>query len=107
MVSHMGALSKDKVKEQGVRDCLIGCSRCTAAAGPPAADALAGWRLVVSSAGIFLVPLVLAIAGSALVPMMWKGDLGGLVGGAGGLLAGLVGSVIVERLVRGSGREAP
>ena len=68
---------------------------------------LAGWRLTLSAAGTFLLPLLLAIAGAAAAPTMWAHSAAQLVGGVGGLLIGVGGAVFVGRLLgRGAQEQA-
>ncbi len=58
-----------------------------------------GWRLAMASVGLFLAPILLAIAGATCC-----GDGEGvqLLGAVAGLGAGMTGAVVVGRLLRGS-----
>ncbi len=80
--------------------CPAGCPRCAETAEATAAPTeLAGWRLTLSAAGTFLLPLLLAIAGAAAAPTIWAHSAAQLVGGVGGLLVGVGGAVVVGRLL--------
>ena len=88
--------------------CPAGCPHCSEAAEAIAAPTeLAGWRLTVSAAGLFLVPLLLAIAGAGAAPAVWAHSVAQFVGGVGGLLIGIAGAVFVGRFLgRGAQEEA-
>ncbi len=55
--------------------------------------ALAGWPLAVAAAAVFLLPLLLALAGAALA----NGALGQVAGGTTGLAIGIVLARLVQR----------
>lgn len=65
--------------------CPADCRTCSAdTADPAAAGALAGWRLGVAAAGVFLLPLAAATAGAIVAgpERQLLGCLIGLIGGA-------------------------
>ena len=76
--------------------CKAGCGGC---AVEPAyvPGGLRGWRLVGSAAGIFLLPLALAVGGAALGG---RGGAGQLLGAIVGLAAGVAGAAIVGKILR-------
>ena len=76
--------------------CKAGCGGCAiepadAAGGP------AGWRLVAAAAGIFLLPLALAVGGAALAG---PGGAAQLLGAIVGLAAGVGAAAIVGKILR-------
>jgi len=79
--------------------CPAGCPKC-GQSGELAAGGPVGWRLAGWSAGLFLAPLFLAIAGAVLLPRVWAHPDGELIGGFGGLLAGVVGGMAAARILR-------
>ncbi|MFH0952840.1 MAG: SoxR reducing system RseC family protein [Verrucomicrobiota bacterium] len=58
---------------------------------------MAGWRLVLSSTLVFLLPLMMAIAGAAVSR---KGQAYQLAGALGGFFAGVVLAWVGTRLIR-------
>jgi len=85
------------------RPCGSGCTRCGLHAAPPDVPVLRGWRLTVSALGVFLLPLVLAVAGAVVV-----GGEGGrqFLGALAGLAVGLAGGVLIGRCVSRSAKGA-
>ncbi len=79
------------------------CSGCSVGDSPPTPDAadepgLAGWRLVSTSIGMFLVPIALAIIGA----ICGGGNPGSqLLGALVGLTIGIVAAVGIARLLHG------
>ena len=71
------------------------CRRCWADLGE--ADGPSGWRLVLASVGLFLGPVVLAIAGVLLAGAEAEARTAGAVGG---LVLGMAISVVIGRLIR-------
>lgn len=87
--------------------CAAQCTGCGGAETRPAeAGGLTGWRLTAVAAGVFLVPLLLAVAGAIVLPRFWPGPAAQIVGGAGGLLVGVVLAVVAGRLCRSASRPA-
>ena len=83
-------------------DSCGGCIRCGPSVPPARGDEFRGWRVGLSSAGVFLLPLSSALVGGVL--------LGGsgtrqFVGTAGGLLLGLVLAAIGAKLLRKGPKE--
>lgn len=72
--------------------------------GLAGAEGLAGWRLVLAAAGAFISPLVQAILGAVVLPMVWESPHSRLVGALGGLALGLVDSVLLVRCIVGTGK---
>jgi len=82
-----------------------GCSvpQCRVAAASD--DRLpSGWRLAVTSMGLFLGPIVLALAGAACFPSKVECQLAGAMIG---LAAGIGGSIAVAKLMRRFEMEIP
>ena len=77
------------------------CEKCPVencpTGGATPADAPRGWRLVLTSIGFFLAPLLLALLGSACLAETGTGQF---VGGVAGLALGLAGAAVVSRLLR-------
>ena len=83
--------------------CACACSQCGQADEREARPgAMSGWRLSLSAAMVFLLPLALAAAGAALCG---PGATGQSLGALAGLVAGVLASVIVARLVRRTVKE--
>ncbi len=73
-----------------------GCAmrECPASADAEVAGPVSGWRLGLASLGLFVGPVVLAILGAAC----FRGSQAGqLLGGVAGLVAGMIGSVVIAR----------
>lgn len=82
--------------------CGAGCPRCSGLHVPAG---LAGWSLAWLAACVFVLPLVLVIAGAAIVPMIWAHQAGPFVGGLAGLAVGALTAVVAARLTgKGPGR---
>ena len=84
------------------------CSRCPIQECPAKDDAegalLSGWRLGLASVGLFLGPVLLAIAGAMVST---ESRTAQFLGAMAGLGAGLVGAVVVGRLLRRGRRQGP
>lgn len=76
--------------------CGGGCQNCHLDQTPP--DAPRGARLVAMSAVFFLLPLILAIVGAGVVPLLWRHDAAQVVGGVAGLGVGLAIAAVAGRL---------
>ncbi len=77
------------------------CDKCELAGALESAAArqgIAGWRMVMASTLVFLLPLVLAMAGAVL--MRQAGETRQLIGAAAGLAAGVAVAVPLMRLIR-------
>ena len=72
------------------------CSRCDLGREVPGAPR--GWRLVLGAAGMFVVPLALAIAGTIVAG---QGSARQAVGAAAGLLAGVIAAILTGRFFAG------
>ena len=80
-----------------------GCSQCAAGEKASEPPDWAGRRLVLAAAGMFLAPLVLAVAGA----LAGGGrPVAGLLGAVGGLAVGAILAVVVARVARRMGKEA-
>jgi len=78
------------------------CSGCKLVS--PGDGALRGWRLVLVAAGVFIMPLVLAVLGAAVAP----GEATAQMMGAGiGLLVGILAAAATGTIIRRTGRQAP
>ena len=87
--------------------CKAGCPRCgREAASVEDKTDLAGWRLTAAAAGVFLVPLLPAVAGAVVIPRLWCHPAAQIAGGAGGLLIGAVAAAAAARLRRPAARRA-
>ncbi|HOW96785.1 MAG TPA: hypothetical protein P5567_09875 [Kiritimatiellia bacterium] len=64
---------------------------------PSAPDALAGGRMVLASASVFLLPLATAIAGALWIR---SGPSGQLTGALAGFAAGVAAASILTRFIR-------
>ncbi len=80
--------------------CAARCARC--APQDPQADPPAEGPVAALSAAFFLVPLVTAIAGAVVFPLLWGHDVSQLLGGVVGLVSGIVASALVVRRIRGA-----
>jgi hypothetical protein len=80
------------------------CQSCWARLGLIPADGLTGGRLVAAAAGAFLSPLVQAILGAVILPMVWHSPRSRLIGALGGLALGLVDSIFLVRCIQGVGK---
>ena len=77
--------------------CGGGCRECPIGNRAPAAGEPTGGRLALAAAGMFLLPLVAAVAGAAT---FGPGATGQFLGAVGGLVLGLVGAVLTARRLR-------
>jgi hypothetical protein len=77
-------------------DCTSDCSRCTAAQaeGLGAGGAPSGWRLVLPSACVFLLPLATAIVGAVLLR---RSEMAQAAGGVAGFVIGAAMAVVLRR----------
>jgi len=91
--------------ESSGRTCRAGCPTCPGTGGNDESHAgLCGWRLAAAAAAVFLVPPALAIAGSLVAgPTTAARSAGAAVG----LAVGAAAAVLVARLTRRTGKEAP
>ena len=80
------------------------CQSCWARLGLIPAGGLSGWRLVAAASGAFLSPLIQAILGAVILPMVWHSPRSRLIGALGGLALGLVDSVFLVRCIQGAGK---
>jgi len=87
-------MSDEAKKSEG--PCGPACTHCGLHDRPPDVEAVTGWRLVVGALAVFVLPLVLAIAGAAV---SGGGDARQLLGALIGLAAGLAAGVVIARLV--------
>lgn len=88
-------------EEQPGEKCKGPCDKCKLAGALESAaerQGIAGWRMVLASTLVFLLPLVLAIAGAALTRQ--AGETRQLIGAAAGLAAGVAVAVPLMRLIR-------
>ena len=76
--------------------CKAGCGGCVIEPVSIPGE-LGGWRFAAAAAGIFLLPLALAVAGAALGG---RGGAGQLLGAIVGLAAGVAGAAIVGKILR-------
>lgn len=79
------------------------CRSCWARLGLIPAEGLSGWRMVLAAAGAFISPLVQAILGAVLLPLVWHSPYSRAIGAVGGLALGLVDSVFLVRCIKGTG----
>ncbi len=89
-----------KQQEEGAPEgCSGQCERCDIAGPPghPVDDRFAGWRVVVLSVLVFLLPLVTAAAGAVLMRGSANAELGGMLAG---LAVGIAAAMVLARLVR-------
>jgi len=84
-------------------ECGAGCPHCSPPAGEPQAGELAGGKMAALSAAFLLGPVVLAIAGSAVLAAVWQHEAGQLLGGLAGLAVGIVASSFAAGRLRGGG----
>ncbi len=82
--------------------CAAGCDSCPLGAdqGREDADAPAGGRLVLLSAAAFLSPLLQAVIGAIVAPIVWDNPHSRSAGALIGLALGLVDSWFVARLIK-------
>ena len=92
---------KKASKQTGV-DCSAGCGHCGVGDVCPPEGAMSGWRLSISAAAVFLLPLVLAAGGAALCG---TGGAGQFVGAMVGLIVGVVGGIVAARRIRRSSED--
>ena len=52
--------------------CGKSCAWCWSALGLDSSDGLKGWRLVLAAAGAFLSPLIQAVLGAVVLPLVWN-----------------------------------
>lgn len=83
--------------------CPSTCQGCWVKLGLIPAEGLTGWRLVLAAAGAFLSPLIQAILGAVLLPLVWHSPHSQAVGALGGLALGLVDSVFLAWCIKGAG----
>jgi len=93
---HLSTSGEQPVADDDRQRCA-GCSCCSAEAPGPTEGTIRGPRLVLVSMGLFLGPIVLAIAGAALSP---AGESAQLLGALGGLAVGMVASIAIGRFVQ-------
>jgi hypothetical protein len=89
-----------KQQEEGAPEgCSGQCERCDIAGPPghPVDDRFAGWRMVVLSSLVFLLPLLTAVAGAAMMRGSANAELGGMIAG---FAAGIVAALLLVRLIR-------
>ena len=89
------------------RPSCVGCAGCDLRTGttPDCQDptALRGWRLVLASSGLFLLPLLLAAAGAAFAGKSEGAQaLGGIIGLGLGLTVAAVLAKVVARHQKGT-----
>jgi len=90
-----------EVNKRGCAGCRAPCSLSSESKD---SRALRGWRLTVSSALLFLAPVVLGIVGAACLAGSHAGQF---VGAAVGVAAGMAGSAILARAIwREQGKRA-
>ena len=79
--------------------CSSSCDQCPAHTDLAGTDrnAVAGWRMVVASGLVFLLPLLLAIAGAALAGSDEKRQL---VGALCGFLMGVLWAMLLVKVLR-------
>lgn len=89
-------------------ECLSKCRKCPADSDGPQRVNLerpvSGAALVGFSAGLFLAPLFLAIAGAFVLPLIWSNSFSQIVGVAGGMSLGILGAVLVAAIFRRVGK---
>ena len=83
--------------------CAASCARCTPQ-DPQAAPGAEG-PVAALSAAFFLGPLVTAIAGAVVLPLLWGHDVSQLLGAVVGLVSGIVISAVVVRRIRGASKK--
>jgi len=96
-----------KTRNQALSSCDGGCRRCPPAGQGVDPAAPSGWRLAVPAAGLFLGPLVLAVAGAGLAG---PSQVGQFLGAVGGLIVGAGAAVTVAKLIvrrRGARSDGP
>ena len=100
----LGAEHMKQSNQHRAAECPVRCPHCAEAVqtGQQPIAAPQGWRLVRQSIWVFLLPLVLAIAGAAAGG---EGPVGQLIGAVVGLAAGMAASWLTARLVRRTGKE--
>jgi hypothetical protein len=79
--------------------CPVDCPGCDAAAAADQPAGLSGWRMVLCSAVVFLLPLAAAIAGAALAGPVRIQQVGGVLLG---LSLGIGMASLLFRMIRGS-----
>ena len=93
----------DSVNSPDISDCQAGCSQCSTDSPTPAAggeEIFTGWRLAVAALWVFVLPLVLAVAGALVARWYWPGPAPALLATLAGLAAGGAISWTAERLIR-------
>ncbi len=83
--------------------CGGGCSRCSTGSQRPGPGELSGWRMSLAAGGMFLGPLLLAMTGVVLFDDSPATEF---VGGAGGLIVGIILAATVARFLRRPCKEA-
>ncbi len=83
-------------------ECGGGCHHCSQPL-PDATEGPRGWRLVLPTIGVFLVPLILAMAGAV---MAGRNRTSEFFGATAGLLIGLIAAAGISHWVRCRGKEA-
>ena len=86
-----------------ISNCQAGCSQCSAGSPTLAAggeEIFTGWRLAVAALWVFVLPLVLAVAGAVVGRWYWPGPTGMLLATLAGLAAGGAISWTASRLIR-------
>jgi len=92
-------------KENVKAGCNIGCRNCGASwrGGQDGQGALSGRRLSVAALIVFLVPLMLSVAGAAVAG---PGPTARWIGATAGLAVGVASAILVGRLIRPASKEA-
>ena len=86
-----------------VSECQVACSQCSADSSIPAAggeEIFTGWRLAAAALWVFVLPLVLAVAGAVIARSYWPGNTRMLFATLAGLAAGGAISWTASRLIR-------
>ena len=85
--------------EDAPEGCSGQCERCEIA-GPgehPVDEGYAGWRMVLLSTAVFLVPILAAVAGALIMRGRANAEVGGA---AAGFLAGVLAAMVMVRCIK-------
>jgi len=85
--------------------CLAGCKKCILWLFQADSEGPKGARLVLLAAAAFISPLIQAIVGAMVLPLVWHYPASRTVGALAGLALGLVDSCFVVWIITRSGKK--